>query len=112
MPDGVVELRQISDVDEGSTIDQFLEERVVIGSASPLPQHARQRFAIATLDDSVPRLVFKDPQRPESGSAKLMRLLQDHLEDWGKVAGRGIDDLQDLGGGGLLFQGLSGLGGQ
>ena len=86
MPYGMVELRQIGDVDEGSAIELFLEERVV-RTAGRLPQHARQWFPITTLHHRAPRLAVKDPQRPESGSAKLMRLLQDHLEDRGKVAG-------------------------
>src|SRR6516225_4992808 len=86
MPYGMVELRQIGDVDEGGATEQFLEERVV-RTAGRLPQHARQWFPITTLHHRAPRLAVKDPQRPQSSAAKLMRLLQDHLEDWSKVAG-------------------------
>ena len=39
-----------------------------------------------------------------------MCLLQDRIEHWRKVAGRGIDDLQYLGGRGLLLQRLARLG--
>src|SRR6266446_9974238 len=35
--------------------------------------------------------------------AKTHRLLQHCIEHRGEIAGRGIDNLQDLGGGGLLF---------
>src|SRR3984893_19365444 len=109
MPYGMVELRQIGDVDEGSAIDQSLEERVV-RAAAPFPQLARRRFSVTALHDGAPRFAVKYPQRPESSSAKPMRLLQDRVEHGGKVAGRGIDDLQNLGGRGLLLQGLTGLG--
>src|SRR6266446_6790341 len=109
MPYGMVELRQIGDVDEGSAIDQFLEERVV-RAAGRLPQPARQRFAITALHQRAPRLAFKDPQRPESSSAKLMRLFQYRVEHRGEITGRRIDDLQYLGGGGLLLQRLAPLG--
>ena len=39
-----------------------------------------------------------------------MGLFQDRVEYWREVAGRGIDDLQYLGGRGLPFQGLARLG--
>ena|SRR5690242_1018575 len=98
----MIELRQIRDVDEGSAIDHFLEERIV-RTASRLPQPARQWFAITTLDDRAPRLAFKDPQGAESSSAKLMRLFQYGIEYRREVAGGGIDDLQYLSGRGLLL---------
>jgi hypothetical protein len=41
--------------------------------------------------------------------AQPHRLFDDRVEHRRKVAGRGIDDLQYLGGGGLLFQCLTGL---
>ena len=44
--------------------------------------------------------------------AKSVRLLQYRVEHRGEVARRGIDDLQDLGGRGLLLQGLACLGDQ
>ena len=39
-----------------------------------------------------------------------MRFFQDRIEDRRQVAGRGIDDPEHFGGGGLLFQGLARLG--
>jgi hypothetical protein len=35
-------------------------------------------------------------------TTQAVRLPQDGIEDWREVAGRGIDDLQNLCGGGLL----------
>jgi hypothetical protein len=45
-------------------------------------------------------------QRAKSGSAKLVGLFQYRVEHRGEVAGRGVDDLQDLGGSGLLGESL------
>jgi hypothetical protein len=41
-----------------------------------------------------------------------VRLLQDRVEHRSEIAGRTVDDLEDLGGRGLLFQCLTGLGDQ
>ncbi len=98
-------------MDERSAIDQFLQQRV-IRAAAPLPQHARQRFSVAALHDGAPRFAVKDPQRPESSSAKPVRLFQDRVEHRREVARRGVDDPQHLGGCGLLLQGLARLGDQ
>src|SRR6516162_3581591 len=42
----------------------------------------------------------------------MHRFFEHRVEDWGEVAWRGIDDLEYLGGGGLLFQSLARLGDQ
>src|SRR6516225_6286260 len=44
------------------------------------------------------------------GAAEAVCLFQDRVEDGGEIAGRGVDDLQYLGSGGLLLQGLARLG--
>src|SRR5215469_4425758 len=46
-----------------------------------------------------------------SDAAPCMRLLQYCIEHWREVAGRGIDDLQDLGGGSLLIECFAEFGG-
>ena len=46
----------------------------------------------------------------ECGVAQPDRLFEHRVEHRGEIAGRGIDDLQDLGGRGLLVQRLAGLG--
>jgi hypothetical protein len=48
-------------------------------------------------------------QRPESGVAQPHRLVEHCIEDRGEVTGRGIDDLEDLGGRGLTRQRLIAL---
>src|ERR1700730_5681531 len=50
-------------------------------------------------------------QRSVIAVAKAVRLFQYRVENRREVAGRGIDDLQDLGRGGLLLQGFVTLGG-
>ena len=47
-----------------------------------------------------------------AASQRRTRLFQDRVEYRGEVAGRGIDDLQDFGGCGLLLQCLARLGDQ
>jgi len=49
-------------------------------------------------------------KQTECRTAKAGRLFQHRIEDRREVAGRGIDDLQYLGGRGLLLQGLARLG--
>jgi hypothetical protein len=45
-------------------------------------------------------------EMPTSRFAEPDRFFEHRIEDRRKVAGRGIDDLQDLGGRGLLFERL------
>ena len=52
------------------------------------------------------------PQSAKRGIAGACRLFQYYVEYWGQVTRRGIDDLQYLGGRGLLLQGLARLGHQ
>jgi len=51
-----------------------------------------------------------NPKRAEGGLAEACGLPQHRVEHWREVAGRGIDDLQYLGGCGLLLQRLARLG--
>ena len=46
------------------------------------------------------------PQTPKSGLAQAHRLFQNGVERGCEIAGRGVDDLEDLGGGGLLLERL------
>jgi len=55
-------------------------------------------------------LAVENRQAAHCGTAKRVRLLQDCVEYRRKVAGRGVDDLQDLGSGGLLSERLVTLG--
>ena len=51
----------------------------------------------------VPALPVESMQLTESGVAQPHRLLDHRIEHGLEIAGRGIDDFQDLGGRGLLF---------
>src|SRR6516164_11778540 len=57
-------------------------------------------------------LTVPRPQKTKGRFAQVRRLFKDRLEHRLKVAGRCIDDLQDLGGRGLLLQCLARLGQQ
>src|SRR5271170_2372842 len=46
----------------------------------------------------------------EGGAAEAVSLVENRIEHRGEIAGRGMEDLQDLGGRGLLFQSLARLG--
>jgi hypothetical protein len=50
------------------------------------------------------------PQRAEGGLAQTHRPFEHRVEHRGEISGRGIDDLQYLGGGGLLLQCFARLG--
>ena len=55
-------------------------------------------------------LAVSDGQAPVVCATQGVCLLEHRVENRGEVAGRGIDDLQHLGGGGLLLQCLARLG--
>jgi hypothetical protein len=55
-------------------------------------------------------LAVVGPQGSKSRLGKLRSLFQHRVEDRDEIAGGGIDDLEDFGGGGLLFQSLARLG--
>ena len=48
--------------------------------------------------------VVIDEQLAKRCPAQPHRLLQHRVEYWSKIAGRGVDDLQYLGGCGLVFE--------
>src|SRR5262249_43003242 len=55
------------------------------------------------------QLTIDAAELPTIRIAQAYRLLQDRVEYRGEIAGRAVDDLQYLGGGGLLLQGLARL---
>src|SRR3954453_23738672 len=61
---------------------------------------------------TVPTLAVKGLQMAKRGAAQPHRLLEHRVEYRREVAGRGVDDLQHLGGRGLLRQRLARLGQQ
>jgi hypothetical protein len=70
--------------------------------------HERRRRPVH--DSSPECAIFVGPKHAEGGLAEASRPIQHRVEDRGEVAGRGIDDLQYLGGRRLLVQGLARLG--
>src|ERR1051325_3332811 len=75
---------------------------------------ARQELGIgcrhAPRANSAQLLSIGDAHYPERRIAEPHRLVEQCIEDRRAIAGRGIDDLQDLGGCGLLFERLPRLG--
>src|SRR5215831_8487092 len=101
--------RQISDMEEPFTAGQLLQ-RIARDNREPATQNVDERFPMAASGSSAKILTIEGHQRAVSGVAEAVCLLQDCVEHRGEIAGRGIDDLQYLGGGGLLFQCLARLG--
>src|SRR5499427_2333497 len=64
----------------------------------------------STYCDRIEAFAVACPKCPRGRIAKGYCLLDHRLEHWVEIAGRGIDDLQHLGSGGLLLQGLARLG--
>src|SRR5215469_2574135 len=62
--------------------------------------------------DSTGLLAVDDGHEAEGRSTQPHRLFEHCIKYWREVAGRGIDDMQDLGGCGLLLQCLARLGQQ
>src|SRR5438105_1035892 len=55
-------------------------------------------------------LAVESSQHSKRSSAQVQRLFEHRVKYRRELAGRGVDDPQHLGGGGLLFQGLARLG--
>src|SRR6266487_658826 len=53
-----------------------------------------------------------DEQGTMSSLTQRRRLFEHRLENWTEFAGRGVDDLENLSGSGLLVQGFARLGNQ
>ena len=97
------------DVDKRLAGHQWPGQRRVV-RPDALPKRAGHRFRHPTARDCAEELPVLRKQAFVVGAAKAVCLLQDRVEDRDEIAGRGIDDLQHLGGRGLLLQGLARLG--
>src|SRR5260370_20786201 len=69
-----------------------------------LPQNISEFVRRGMRREGMQTLDGVELQAPMSGAAKGVCLFEHRVEDWGEVAGRGVDDLQYLGGCGLLIQ--------
>ncbi len=81
-----------------------------IGEIYWAPEKFRIRGGQPVHGDRVEPLVVINPQNAKLGLAQFGRLFEHRVEHRSEVAGRRIDDLQHLGGRGLLLQGLARLG--
>src|SRR6516162_11096430 len=97
------------DVDERLASHQWLGQRRVV-RPDALPERAGHRFRHPAARDCMEDLAVLKKQASMVGAAEAVCLFQDRVEDGGEIAGRGVDDLQYLGSGGLLLQGLARLG--
>jgi hypothetical protein len=102
----MVDLRQIGNVHEPFAVDQRSGERVVGTAVSP-PQLPCERPRIRVCRHCAEDLAFAQHQRAVGDSTKLVRPFQHRVEHWREITGRRIDDVQYLGGGGLLLQSLA-----
>jgi hypothetical protein len=80
------------------------------GSDRPGLTHPSNVFRIAVPSHEMETLAIKRCQATVGSAAQSQCFLEHCLEYWGEVAGRGVDDLQDLGGRGLPLQRLVTLG--
>src|SRR5215471_13283317 len=81
-----------------------------VRSPISVAQPARKRLRCTTHCNRAKIFAIEELQAPDVDPAKAERLLQDRVEHRRQIARRGIDDLQYLGGCGLLLQGLARLG--
>ena len=77
-----------------------------------LPQSLGEWLRQAAHRDGAEHLAVVELQTAASGAAEAVRLFEDRVEHRREIAGRAVDDLQDLGGRGLLLQRLARLGDQ
>src|SRR5207248_549231 len=75
--------------------------------ANSLTQNRRVRFGYAACRGNAEQIAVKKLKTAAWSIAETMRFLQYRVEHRREIAGRGIDDPQDLGGRGLLLQGLA-----
>src|SRR5437879_4779523 len=84
--------------------------RAAVSRAKWLAHQIRER-ARKSLSCHCPKTIpIVGSQDAVCGFAQAVCLLQDRVEDGGEVAGGGVDDPEHLGGGGMLFKRLAGLG--
>ena len=80
----------------GAALAMFAQERHEIGRKAARGGHTAA-------------LALEGPQNAPDTATKADRLLQHCIEHRGQVAGRAVDDTQDVSGCGLLFQGFARL---
>src|SRR5215471_14229480 len=84
--------------------------RRVVGGRISLPQHVGKGARQSADGNRAEPLAVIKLQAALCDTAETVRFFQYRVEHWREVAGRGIDDLQDFSGRGLLLQRLARLG--
>src|SRR5215472_2926699 len=102
---GMVDFSYIVDVDKSGAVDQRLRARIV-EAAEPLPHLFPEPLRISARCYGPEGLTVIKQQPTMANGAEAVRLFQHRVEYRCEVAGRGIDDLQYLGGRGLPLQGF------
>src|SRR5262249_12226298 len=106
--DRIVDLADVRDLGE-TRARQNRARRVVRSRLEALAQLVRKLLRYPVHGDRAEPLAVVKPQAAISDMTAAVRLLQDRVEHRRELAGRGVDDLQDRGGRGLLLQGLARL---
>jgi hypothetical protein len=109
-PVGLV-LCDICDMDDRLAAQQTAMRVVRTDRMRSSSQELRKRRRCAADRGRMDLLAIIDPKSPESGAAQLQRFVQHRVENGSEVARGAVDDLQYLGGRGLLLQGFVTLGG-
>ena len=102
----MVDLRQVGKVNEAGAVDQRSGDRIV-GAAVPLPQLFLERARIGVCRHRAESLAIAQHQAAMGHTTEPVRLLQYRIENRRKITERRIDDLQHIGGRGLLLQGFA-----
>ena len=105
----LIDLRRIGDLRETLTLKQGPSRRRVARSIA-LPQSFGEPVRCPVDRDRAHMLAVIELKSGMVDAANALRLVEDRIEHRREVAGRGIDDLQHLGGRGLLLQGFARLG--
>src|ERR1700758_3892838 len=104
----MVDFYQVGDMDEPGSLEQRSSNRV-FDAAIPLSYPCREGIRKPTGRHGMEGLAVVQLQCALGDRAQRVGLLQYRIENRGEIAGRRIDDLQSLGGRGLLLQGFARL---
>ena len=101
----MVDLRHVRKVNEAGAVDQRSGDRI-LGAAVPLPQLFIERARIGVCRHRAESLAIAQHQAAMAHATEPVCLLQYCIENRREITERRIDDLQHIGGRGLLLQGF------
>jgi hypothetical protein len=105
----VINVSHVGDLDKPRAVEKRTDGRR-IGAQPILLQIMGDRLRYVMESHGLEAFAVAHEQRAVSGAAKIVCLLKYGLEHRREIAGRGIDDLQHLGGRGLPLQRLVAFG--